>query len=63
MLQVFDPDQWRSHMHIEGWMVTAAVVLLVALVAVVVGLLSRMCHTLCQKLENCSKRGEWPCRS
>ena len=50
-------------MHIEGWMVTAAVVLLVALVAVVVGLLSRVCHTLCQKLENCSKRGEWPCRS
>jgi hypothetical protein len=50
-------------MHIESWMVTAAVVLLIALVVVVVGLLSRVCGSLCQKLEKCGERGEWPCRS
>jgi hypothetical protein len=50
-------------MHIEGWMVTTAVVVLIALVAVVVGLLSRVCHMLCRKLEKCGERGEWPCRS
>jgi hypothetical protein len=50
-------------MHIESWMVSAAVVVLIASVIVVVGLLSRMCHSLCQKLEKCGERGEWPCRS
>jgi hypothetical protein len=50
-------------MHIESWMVTTAVVVLIALLAVVVGLLSRVCRSLCQKLEKCSEPGEWPCRS
>ena len=50
-------------MHIESWMVSAAVVVLIASVIVVVGLLSRMCHSLCQKLEKCGERGEWPCHS
>jgi hypothetical protein len=50
-------------MHIESWMVAAAVVVLIASVIVVVGLLSRMCHSLCQRLEKCGERGEWPCRS
>jgi hypothetical protein len=50
-------------MHIESWMVTAVLVLLIALVVVVVGLLSRVCGSLCQKLEKCGERGEWPCRS
>ena len=50
-------------MHIESWMVTAVVVVLIALIMAVVGLLSRVCHALCQKLEKCSERGEWPCRS
>jgi ABC-type polysaccharide/polyol phosphate export permease len=50
-------------MHIESWMVTAAVVLLIALVVLVVGLLSRVCSSLCHKLEKCGERGEWPCRS
>ena len=50
-------------MPIESWMLTVAVVVLIALVMLVVGLLSRVCHSLCQKLEKCSERGEWPCRS
>jgi hypothetical protein len=50
-------------MHIESWMVAAAVVVLIASVIVVVGLLSRLCGSLCQKLEKCGERGEWPCRS
>jgi hypothetical protein len=49
-------------MHIESWMVTTAVVVLIALLVVVAGLLSRVCRTLCQKLEKCSARREWPCR-
>jgi hypothetical protein len=50
-------------MPVESWMVTAAVVVLIALVMVVVGLLSRLCQSLCRKLEKCGERGEWPCRS
>jgi hypothetical protein len=50
-------------MHIEGWMVTVAVVLLIALVVVVVSLLARVCGSLCRKLEKCGERGDWPCRS
>jgi hypothetical protein len=50
-------------MHFEGWMVTAVVAVLIALVMVVVGLLSQVCHSLCQKLEKCGERGNWPCRS
>jgi hypothetical protein len=50
-------------MYFESWMVTAAVVVLVALLAVVAGLLSRVCHSLCRKLEKCGEQGEWPCRT
>jgi hypothetical protein len=50
-------------MYFESWMVTAVVVVLIALLMVVVGLLSRVCHSLCRKLEKCGERGEWPCRS
>jgi hypothetical protein len=50
-------------MHFEGWMVTAVVVVLIALLMVVVGLLSRVCHSLCRRLEKCGEGGEWPCRS
>jgi hypothetical protein len=50
-------------MPVENWMVTAAVVVLIALVMVVAGLLSRLCHSLCRKLEQCGERREWPCRS
>lgn len=50
-------------MHFEGWMVTAVVAVLFALVMVVVGLLSRVCSTLCQRLEQCGEKGVWPCRS
>jgi len=49
-------------MHFEGWMVTAVVVVLFALVMVVGGLLSQVCSTLCQRLEKCGERGDWPCR-
>jgi hypothetical protein len=50
-------------MSIENWMLTAAVAVLVALVMGVVGLLSRLCRSLCRRLEKCGERGEWPCRS
>jgi hypothetical protein len=50
-------------MHFESWMVIAVIVSLVALVVLVVGLLSRVCHSLCQRLEKCGERGDWPCRS
>ena len=43
-------------MHFESWMVTAVLVLLIALVVVVVGLLSRVCGSLCQKLEKCGEQ-------
>jgi len=50
-------------MNFEGWMVTAVVMVLFALVMVVVGMLSRVCSRLCQRLEKCNERGDWPCRS
>jgi hypothetical protein len=50
-------------MAIESWMVTAVILALFALVMLVVGLLGRVCRSLCEKLANCSERGDWPCRS
>jgi hypothetical protein len=50
-------------MHIEVWMVTAATLGLVVLVIVVVGLLSRVCRALCQKMAKCADGEDWPCRS
>ena len=50
-------------MAVENWMVTAVVLVLFALVTLVMGLLTRVCRSLCQKLANCSERGDWPCRS
>jgi hypothetical protein len=56
-------DQWRCPMHFDGWVVNAVVLVLFVLVMVVVGLLSRVCSTLCQWLEKCGEGGDWPCRS
>jgi hypothetical protein len=50
-------------MHFDGWVVNAVVLVLFVLVMVVVGLLSRVCSTLCQWLEKCGEGGDWPCRS
>jgi hypothetical protein len=49
-------------MPFDGLMVTTVIAVLFALVMVVVGLLSRVCHSFCQKLEKCGERGNWPCR-
>ena len=50
-------------MHFDNWMLIAVVLVLFALVMVVMGLLTRVCGSLCRKLEKCGERGEWPCRS
>jgi len=48
---------------IESWITIAVVVLLIALLLGVVGLMSRVCQSLCQRLEKCRAPGDWPCRS
>jgi hypothetical protein len=50
-------------MPFESWMVTAVILVLFALVMLVMGLLARVCRSLCQKLANCGERGDWPCHS
>ena len=50
-------------MHIESWMVTSAVLVLFVLVIVVIGLLARLGCSLCQRMEKCTDRRDWPCRS
>jgi hypothetical protein len=50
-------------MHIESWTVTTGAVVLFALVMVVVGLLARLGCSLCRRMEKCTERGDWPCRS